>query len=112
MTLLIQLFVFIMILATLFIVVKAISILKLHPKIVKLITLAEKIYNHGENKEKFNYVFDKLYNGLVPNGIKLLVPEREMKAIIQEVFDMVKVALDYTEDTQIDVQEEVKLDGK
>lgn len=66
---------------------------ELEPKIIELITEAEGKFTEGS--VKFEYVFDKLYNVLAPNIVKVLFSAKEIRQIIQYVFDKVKIALDY-----------------
>lgn len=74
---------------------KLIKIDKLEPIIIELITEAESKFKSGEGSEKFEYVFDKLYNTLAPKPVKILFSAQEIRNIIQYIFNKVKIALDY-----------------
>lgn len=78
-----------------FIIIKLIQKYKLEPKIIQLIIEAEKQLGNGKGAEKFEYVFDEVYNKLVPGWFKLLFSAKEVRQIIQFVFDKVKTALHY-----------------
>lgn len=60
----------------------------------KFIVRAEKGFQYGRNSEKFNYVFDKVYD-FVPNYLKIFITKEVVMKIIQKVFDELKEALDY-----------------
>ena len=55
--------------------------------------MAECMYKKGENTEKFNYVFDKIYK-LLPDGLKIYVSKDAVKTFIQNIFNKIKVTLD------------------
>ena len=85
------------IIALLYIIILGIKAAKeneLEPKIIELITEAEDKFTEGS--VKFEYVFDKLYNILAPDIVRVLFSAKEIRQIIQYVFDKVKIALDYT----------------
>lgn len=62
------------------------------------IIMAEKEFQKGENKEKFEYVYKAIYN-VLPAFVKVFisedVAENILSKFIQGVFDFVKPALDY-----------------
>ena len=62
------------------------------------ILIAEKEFQKGENKEKFEYVYKAIYN-VLPSFVKAFVSEEVaenlLSKFIQSVFDFVKPALDY-----------------
>ena len=62
------------------------------------IIIAEKEFQKGENKEKFEYVYKAIYN-VLPSFVKAFVSEEVaenlLSKFIQSVFDFVKPALDY-----------------
>ena len=62
------------------------------------ILIAEKEFQKGENKEKFEYVYKAIYN-VLPAFVKAFVSEEVaenlLSKFIQSVFDFVKPALDY-----------------
>lgn len=62
--------------------------------IVEFIIKAENNFNQGENKQKMNYVIDKII-ALVPLPFSLFITRDIMRNIIQKVFDEIKQALDY-----------------
>lgn len=74
---------------------KTIKAKKLEPKIIELITKAEAKFKSGNGSIKFEYVFDELYNKYAPVMIKVLFSAAEIRAMIQYVFDKIKIALDY-----------------
>lgn len=62
------------------------------------IIMAEKEFQKGENKEKFEYVYKAIYN-VLPAFVKVFisedVAENILSKFIQGVFDFIKPALDY-----------------
>ena len=62
------------------------------------IIMAEKEFQKGENKEKFEYVYKAIYN-VLPSFVKAFVSEEVaenlLSKFIQSVFDFIKPALDY-----------------
>lgn len=61
---------------------------------IEFIVMAEKKFEQGKNSEKFNYVFEAVYN-LLPAMIKIFITKAVIVKFIQKVFDEVKIALDY-----------------
>jgi hypothetical protein len=59
-----------------------------------LMLQAERIFSDGEGKKKFEAVFDKLYFDLVPAWLRLFVPPDNLKAKLQEWYDLAKDYLD------------------
>ncbi len=66
----------------------------LRPVIIKFIVEAEKGFQYGRNSEKFNYVFERVYN-FIPNYLKFFITKEVIINLIQNVFDELKEALDY-----------------
>lgn len=60
----------------------------------ELIVQAEKEFNKGENKEKLDYVVEKLI-AIIPAPFSLFITTSMVKKMVQEVFNMCKKALDY-----------------
>ena len=62
------------------------------------ILIAEKEFQKGKNKEKFEYVYKAIYN-VLPAFLKVFisedVAENILSKFIQGVFDFIKPALDY-----------------
>jgi len=65
----------------------------LEQTVIHLIAMAECMYKKGENTEKFNYVFDRIYK-LLPDGLKIYVSKDAVKTFIQNIFNKIKVTLD------------------
>lgn len=61
---------------------------------IEFIVIAEEKFEHGKNSMKFNYVFDAVYN-LVPQCLKFIFTKKNVIDFIQNIFDEVKIALDY-----------------
>lgn len=76
-------------------IIRNIEIKKLEPVIIKLITEAEHQFTSGEGSKKFDYVFDKLYDNFMPGAFKIFFTSKDIKSIIQFIFDKIKIALDY-----------------
>ncbi len=64
---------------------------------INLIVEAEKIFEYGKNSEKFNYVFQKVYDKL-PSFLKFIITKEYVINFIQKVFDDIKIALDYKDE--------------
>lgn len=62
---------------------------------IYFIVEAEKKFEHGKNSEKFNYVFEQVYNRL-PTILKFIVTKENVITFIQAIFDEIKIALDCT----------------
>jgi uncharacterized membrane protein YraQ (UPF0718 family) len=62
--------------------------------IIEFIVLAEKSFKQGRNDDKFNYLYEKVYN-LLPAIVKFFVGQEELEDFIETVFSEVKIALDY-----------------
>lgn len=61
---------------------------------IEFIVMAEEKFEYGKNSAKFNYVFDAVYK-LIPNWLKFLFTKENVINFIQNVFDEIKIALDY-----------------
>lgn len=61
---------------------------------IYFIVEAEKKFEYGKNSEKFNYVFEQVYNRL-PTILKFIVTKENVIKFIQTIFDEIKIALDY-----------------
>jgi hypothetical protein len=55
---------------------------------------AERIFSDGEGKKKFDAVFEKLYNDLVPAWMHLFVSQDDIRRKLQEWYDLAKDYLD------------------
>lgn len=66
---------------------------------INLIVEAEKIFEYGKNSEKFNYVFEKVYEKL-PSFLKFIVTKEYVINFIQKIFDDIKIALDYKDENK------------
>ena len=66
----------------------------LRPVIIKFIVEAEKGFQYGRNTEKFNYVFERVYN-YVPVYLKFFITKENVIKFIDKVFEEVKIALNY-----------------
>ena len=62
--------------------------------IIEMITKAEEEFNEGENEEKINFVIDKVIM-ILPRPIQLIVTREMIKKLVQDIFDKIKIALDY-----------------
>lgn len=62
--------------------------------IIAMITKAEEEFNEGENEEKINFVIDRVI-AILPGFLRLCLNRELVKNIVQDVFDKIKVALDY-----------------
>ena len=60
----------------------------------KMIVKAEDMFNSGDNQKKLDYVIDKVINKL-PLVLQIFITRETIKKFVQNVFDMVKEALDY-----------------
>ena len=61
---------------------------------INFIVLAEEKFKKGQNSQKFNYVFDAVYE-MLPAMLKIFITKQVVKDFIQKVFDEIKIALDY-----------------
>lgn len=61
---------------------------------IEFIVIAEEKFEHGKNSAKFNYVFDAVYK-LIPSWLKFLFTKENVISFIQNIFDEIKIALDY-----------------
>lgn len=61
---------------------------------IEFIVMAEEKFKQGQNSEKFNYVFEAVYE-LLPAMVKIFITKTVIIKFIQKVFDEVKIALDY-----------------
>jgi len=68
----------------------------LRPVVVDLIVKAEAMFNHGENKAKLQWVVDKLIK-VIPAPFNMFITTDMLIDFIEEVFKVVKPALDYRE---------------
>lgn len=62
--------------------------------LIQMIVVAEEMFEHGQNDDKFNYVFDQFYQRL-PAMFRMLVTQNMIKKFIQATFEEIKLALDY-----------------
>lgn len=62
--------------------------------LIQMIVVAEEMFEHGQNDDKFNYVFDQFYQCL-PAMFRMLVTQNMIKKFIQATFEEIKLALDY-----------------
>lgn len=92
----------IIIIAVFVIAVLAIIGLKLYSSIklkglrqtaIDLIAKAEEAFEKGKNSEKFQQVFDGVYNAL-PSIAKVFLTKETVVSFVQKVFDSIKIALD------------------
>lgn len=86
----------ILLIIALYFILKTIKFYNLQEPIIELIVKAEDIYKQGQNAEKFDYVFNSIYSFL-PTPFRILISQNDLKKLIQDVFDLVKCALDYKE---------------
>lgn len=56
-------------------------------------TYAERMFNHGENKEKFDYVI-KLVQESIPKPFNFFITEKLLRKVVQLWFDLCKDLLD------------------
>lgn len=75
----------------------------LRPFLIHLIVQAEESFKQGQNSEKFQYVYDRIYAKL-PLILQLVVTKETIDRFIQSVFDSVKEALDYVPDELLPVE--------
>lgn len=68
--------------------------------VIDMIVIAEEIYQHGQNDEKFNYVFDRLY-ALLPTFIRFFISKKMVQYFIQKIFNEIKTALDYPNKNEV-----------
>jgi len=61
---------------------------------ISLIVQAETMFEYGMNSEKFNFVFDRLYEA-IPTILKLFFTKERVIEFIQMIFNEIKEALDY-----------------
>lgn len=64
--------------------------------VVDLIVSAEKLFQKGENRQKFEYVVEKIIK-LLPAPIRFFITLEAVEDFVQMVFDETKKALDYRE---------------
>lgn len=64
---------------------------------IKLIVEAEELFEYGKNSEKFNFVFQRIYDSL-PSFAKYIINKDTMITFVQRIFDEIKIALDYVAD--------------
>lgn len=62
---------------------------------VDLIVKAEEMFRQGDNKNKLNYVIDKIISITIPKPLSLFITRDSVKSFVQSVFDETKKALDY-----------------
>lgn len=62
--------------------------------VIKLIVIAEGAFLKGKNTEKFNYVYNRLYD-FIPIYLKFIFTKENTIKFIQKIFDETKIALDY-----------------
>lgn len=66
----------------------------LRATVVDLIVYAEDTFGSGEGQKKMDYVID-CFTEMLPAPLRLFVTANAIKSFAQEVFDQIKVALDY-----------------
>ena len=66
---------------------------------VELIVAAEKEFQSGQGSQKMEYVYNALI-ALVPQPFKMFITKTAMINFIQNIFDEIKVALDYKEEVK------------
>ncbi len=66
----------------------------LRATVVDLIVSAEKIFQKGQNRQKMNYVIEKVISNL-PMPVRFFITVDAVEKFIQLVFDETKKALDY-----------------
>ena len=66
----------------------------LRATVIELIVYAEKMFEKGENIQKFAYVVDKSIQ-MLPVPIRFFITVESVEKFVQLVFDEVKEALDY-----------------
>ncbi len=71
----------------------------LRPVAVELIVAAEKEFQSGQGSQKMEYVYNALI-ALVPQPFKMFITKTAMINFIQNIFDEIKVALDYKEEVK------------
>lgn len=69
----------------------------LRTTVIKLIVEAENSFQKGMNAEKFSYVVS-IIRGFVPKPLLFIFTEENIKKFVQNIFNEVKVALDYKKD--------------
>lgn len=62
---------------------------------IELIVKAEEEFNDGENDAKFEYVVNGL-KAVIPAPFNLFITVNMIENLVQNVFDVVKAALDYS----------------
>ena len=63
------------------------------PVVVDLIVKAENMFNHGENQKKLQWVVDML-SKVIPAPFNVFITTEMLIAFIEEVFKVIKPALD------------------
>jgi len=63
-----------------------------------LMLQAERVFSAGEGKKKFEIVFDRLYNYLLPVWFRIFISPDEMRRILQGWYELAK---DYLDDGEI-----------
>lgn len=66
----------------------------LRETVIRLIVVAESMFNHGENKEKMDYVIDQITSYLRP-PLSFFITASSIRKFVQSIFDEIKEALDY-----------------
>jgi len=59
-----------------------------------LMLQAERVFSDGEGKQKFEAVFEQLYNNLIPPWLRVFVTPEEIREKLQEWYDLAKDYLD------------------
>ena len=62
--------------------------------VIHLITVAEAMFIKGANKQKMNYVVEKLI-AMLPVPLRFFITIEAVESFVQCVFDEIKEALDY-----------------
>ena len=66
---------------------------------IEMIVAAEKEFQSGQGSQKMEYVYNAIV-ALIPQPFKLFITKTAVINFIQNIFDEVKVALDYKEEVK------------
>ena len=83
----------VLVIATIIKLVVEINKVGLRQYIINCITYAESNIVYGENQEKFNYVYNKVYS-IIPVVLKPFFTKKKVQSFIQLIFNEIKIALD------------------
>lgn len=92
-------FFIILVIATFIKIYVEIKKIGLRKYIINCIVYAEKNFIYGKNQEKFNYVYDKVYD-IIPKMLKPFFTKKKTKKFIQMIFDEIKEALNTKKKTK------------